>query len=316
MRLSKSHSSFYRGSRRFIALLFAAATSGHRVRLDFADGDALFIGPPSLPATVALSPPPLWRTIRIFLNPGLRAGEEFIRGGWSITAGDLTTFMRILLLPRRSKYTRLYNWIADRRGLIFLLRQRIFTEWNRRFGSTHYDAGKELYERMLDSSMQYSCAFYSLSSSDDLEEAQHIKLKTSIDRLHLGRPSLNVLDIGCGWGALAAEIAKGDGDHRVVGITLSHDQYEGAQSLRDKLLPDIRNRLEFRFEDYATYLSSRTVRFDRIISIGMLEHVGLGRHVHFFRCIRCNLTAGGRALIHSIVRPSPGAYNEWIRRNI
>jgi cyclopropane-fatty-acyl-phospholipid synthase len=274
------------------------------------------VGPTALPVTVAISPPSFWRTIWIFLNPGLRAGQEFIRGGWSITAGDLTTFIRILLLPRSSAYARLYDWLSDRRGPIFFLRQRIFTEWNRRSGSKHYDVGKELYVRMLDPSMQYSCAFYSLSSGDDLEEAQRTKLRTSINRLHLDRAGLKILDIGCGWGALALEIAKGRGNHRVVGVTLSQDQYERAQSYQENLPLEVGERIEFRLEDYRDYLADGKPQFDRIVSIGMLEHVGLGRHVHFYRAIERNLNSGGLALVHSIVRPSPGAYNEWIRRNI
>jgi cyclopropane-fatty-acyl-phospholipid synthase len=316
MRLAKPLDFPQPWSRRVVVSLFAMVTSGYRVRLDFSDGEQVVVGPTSGPISVAVSPPPFWRTIWIFLNPGLRVGQDFVHGRWRITEGDLATFMRIIQIPRSSLYARLYSWFSDRRGPIFYMRQLVFTEWNRRAGSKHYDEGKELYESMLDSSMQYSCAFFSLSRSDDLEVAQRVKLQTSIYRLHLDRPRLKVLDIGCGWGALAVEIAQRSENHDVVGITLSRDQFEGAASRRENLDPDVRHRLEFRLEDYRYYLANPDNDFDRIISIGMVEHVGLGRHVHFYSLIQRNLRSGGVALIHSIVRPSPGAYNEWIRQNI
>jgi cyclopropane-fatty-acyl-phospholipid synthase len=169
---------------------------------------------------------------------------------------------------------------------------------------------------MLDSTQQYSCAFFGLSGSEDLEAAQQAKLATSIERLHLDRPGLRILDIGCGWGALAANIACQPGDHDVLGITLSTEQLKGALARHKNLPAEVIPRLNYRLEDYRHLLSRPDALFDRIISIGMFEHVGLGRHVHFLRSIERSLSPGGRVLVHSIVRPLPGAYNEWIRRYI
>lgn len=248
------------------------------------------------------------------MRPGLRAGESFVRGDWTVTEGDVAAFLKITQSPRRGFYAQLYQWIVDRRGPIFFVRQRVFPKWNRRDLPKHYDAGNELYSRMLGPTAQYSCAFFSLSQHDSLDAAQQAKLTISIERLHLTEPGLRVLDIGCGWGTLAAEIAKQPGNHEVVGITLSPEQLEGALLRGKNLPPSAKSRLNYYLQDYDTFLARSGMMFDRIISIGMFEHVGLGRHTHFFKSIERSLSPGGRALIHSIVRPSPGACNEWVRR--
>jgi cyclopropane-fatty-acyl-phospholipid synthase len=169
---------------------------------------------------------------------------------------------------------------------------------------------------MLDASEQYSCAFFSLSKEDSLDAAQEAKLRVSIERLHLTGPRLKILDIGCGWGAFAAELASHSGCHEVLGITVSPEQLKGALARRENLPPEVKQRLTFRLIDYETLLASTCNRFDRVISIGMFEHVGLGRHAHFFRSLENSLRPGGKALVHSIVRPFPGASNEWIRRYV
>jgi cyclopropane-fatty-acyl-phospholipid synthase len=303
-------------SRKVISRIFAAVTSGYRVRLDFPDGQQVVLGPANRPIDVALCPPTFWQTLWIFLRPGLRAGESFMRGEWAITQGDLATFLRIVQIPRAQGYMAFYLWFSDWRGPIFFFRQRVVTEWNRRRAAQHYDFGNDLYARMLDATEQYSCAFFSLSKSDDLESAQQAKLTASIERLHLDRPKLKILDIGCGWGSLAAELAKSPGDHDVFGITLSQEQLKGALARRDGLPAHVKQRLHFSVDDYRYFLAQPTGEFDRIVSIGMFEHVGLGRHIHFFKSIASNLAPDGRALVHSIVRPWPGAPNEWIRRYI
>jgi cyclopropane-fatty-acyl-phospholipid synthase len=310
------HHRSLRWSEKVVSRIFAGVTSGYRCRLDFLDGPQMFLGPESDQVVVAVRPPTFWRTLWIFLNPGLRTGESFARGEWAITQGDLATFLKIVQLPRAGLYVRFYQWVADRRGPVFYLRQLWWPKWGRRNLSKHYDAGNELYRRMLDSTEQYSCAFFSLSKHEDLDAAQQAKLTVSIERLHLTGRGLKVLDIGCGWGALAVEIAKHPGDHNVLGITLSQEQSKGALARRENLPPDVIQRLTLRLEDYDSLLARPSERFDRIVSIGMFEHVGLGRHAHFFRSIERNLRPGGKALVHSIVRPSPGACNEWMRRYI
>jgi cyclopropane-fatty-acyl-phospholipid synthase len=305
-----------RWSQKAVCWIFGKVTSGYRIRLDIPDGPQVFLGPEFGAIEVAVRPPTFWRTIWIFLKPGLRTGESFVRGDWTITEGDVTTFLKITQIPRRGLYVRLYQLIADWRGPIFFLRQRGLPKWNRRDLPKHYEAGNELYSRMLGPTEQYSCAFFSLSQYDNLDAAQQTKMTVSMERLHLTKPGLRVLDIGCGWGTLATELAKQPGIEEVVGITLSREQLKGAQVRLASLPQSVSARLNYHLEDYDTFLARSPARFDRIISIGMFEHVALGHHIHFFKSIEWALHPGGRALVHSIVRPSPGAYNEWIRRYI
>src|ERR1043166_4236686 len=160
MRLEALLNLWHRWLRRMVAWMFSMATSGYRIRLDFPDGQKAVLGPVSGPIQVAVCPPTFLRTIWIFLSPGLRVGESYVQGHWSITQGDLATFMRIIQVPRTGIYARFYALFSDFRGPIFFVRQRAFAAWNRRRGSKHYDAGNELYRHMLDSSEQYSCAFF------------------------------------------------------------------------------------------------------------------------------------------------------------
>ena len=291
-------------------------TDGYRVRMEFSDGRQVVLGPASDSIAVAVRPPTFWRTIWIFLNPGLRAGESFVRGDWTIADGDLATFLKITQVRRKGLYVRLYQRVADFRGPLFYLRQHLLPRWRQRAPSEHYEEGNELYTRMLDSSEQYSCAFFSLSSDQNLEAAQQVKLTVSIERLRLSTGRLRVLDIGCGCGALAAEIAKLPNSHNVTAITLSRGQLDRALIRRSILDTSVQQRLNYSLVDYRTFLGRHNVSFDRIISVGMFEHVGPHRHADFFRSVEGGLRPGGRALIHSIVKPSPGAYNEWMRRHI
>jgi cyclopropane-fatty-acyl-phospholipid synthase len=316
MRISASSNRPRHCSRRIVSWIFAAATSGYNIRLDFSDGDQLFLGPGSGAIEVAVRPPTFWQTLWIFLNPGLRTGESYVLGYWAVTQGDLATFLRIIQIPRTGLYARIYRRIRDWRGPIFFIRQHVLTEWNRRSAPAHYDFGDDLYNCMLDPAKQYSCAFFSLSGSEDLTTAQQTKVTTSIERLRLDQPRLKVLDIGCGWGALAAEIAHQPGDHYVFGITLSKEQLKSALARRAMLPAHVARRLEYCLADYRHFLAQPKARFDRVISIGMFEHVGLGRHAHFFRSVERSLTPDGRVLVHSVVRPSPGTYNEWIQRYV
>lgn len=289
-----------RWSQNVTCILFARVTTGYHVRLDFPDGTQISLGATDRSLDVALRPPTLARLIRILLNPGLRTGESYVRGEWEVTLGDLVDLIKILQSPRREWLARSYQIISDWRGPVFYFRQRCFPKWNRRHLPGHYEAGNELYARMLDESWQYSCAFFSKSAFDNLDEAQRVKIDTSIERLRLTASKLRVLDIGSGWGGLAIKIASLEGEHLVEGITLSNEQLKHALKRCEELEPSVKRRIAFHLEDYDTFLARSEGKFDRVVSIGMFEHVGLGRHTHFFRSLEYSLCPGGRALIHSI----------------
>ncbi|MGI9391691.1 MAG: cyclopropane fatty acyl phospholipid synthase, partial [Boseongicola sp.] len=152
----------------------------------------------------------------------------------------------------------------------------------------HYDIGNDLYEAMLDSNMQYSCGYWHRGAKD-LEQAQLHKLELIAEKLKLA-PGMTVLDIGCGWGGLAAHLAKNRGAN-VVGLTISNEQITFAKERYGKL------GIDFVLEDYRTFTGQQ---FDRIVSVGMLEHVGHKNLRTYMECIYRYLKDDGICLIHSI----------------
>jgi cyclopropane-fatty-acyl-phospholipid synthase len=172
----------------------------------------------------------------------------------------------------------------------------------------HYDLSDVLYRQFLDKDRQYSCAYFR-EPGLSLEEAQLAKKQHIAAKLLL-RPGQRILDIGCGWGGMALHLAKTENVH-VTGITLSQEQLAVArQRALDAGLAD---RVRFELCDY------RDVQglFDRIVSVGMFEHVGIPNYRLFFDRVKSLLAPGGVALIHSIGRrDGPGVTNAWIRKYI
>ncbi|WP_427451024.1 class I SAM-dependent methyltransferase [Litorimonas sp. WD9-15] len=172
----------------------------------------------------------------------------------------------------------------------------------------HYDISNELYKMFLDEDMQYSCAYFS-DPDMTLEEAQLAKKRHIAAKLDL-KAGQRVLDIGCGWGGMAMHLAKEHGV-KVVGVTLSTQQHSLAiERVKDAGLEDL---VDIRLQDYRDVEGP----FDRIVSVGMFEHVGIGHFAEYFETIRELLTDEGVALVHSIGRKGgPGTTGAWIRKYI
>jgi cyclopropane-fatty-acyl-phospholipid synthase len=172
----------------------------------------------------------------------------------------------------------------------------------------HYDLDGRLYSLFLDGDQQYSCAYFE-SQDQSLDDAQLAKKRHLAAKLRI-KPGANVLDIGCGWGGLALYLADIAGAN-VTGITLSQEQFHRAQNRA--LERGVSRETAFRLMDYRDV----TGRFDRIVSVGMFEHVGVGFYDAFFdRCAEL-LSDDGVALVHSIGRSSPpGITNPWIAKYI
>ena len=160
--------------------------------------------------------------------------------------------------------------------------------------------------------MVYSCAFFVVG--DTLETAQGRKLKTTAARLDLTVPGLSVLDIGCGWGALTRLLAKDHAAH-VTGLSLAQGQIEWCNMMRAEL-PLAGGSLSYHCQDYKDFGKPGHTWFDRIVSVGMFEHIGIGQYGHFFRYVHDFLKPGGKVLVHTIVRPQPGRENPWLDRYI
>ena len=250
------------------------------------------------------------RTLRRLLDADRYLGEAYMDGGIIVEKGDIRDFM-ILLMTNVAKadYPAIVRWLDGVRRRVHHLRVRNTRRRARRNVAHHYDLDGRLYELFLDSDRQYSCAYFD-GPDCDLEEAQLAKKRHLAAKLRV-RPGQRILDIGCGWGGLALYLAQVYPDVRVVGITLSTEQLEYARARAERL--GLADRVDFRLQDYRDI----SERFDRIVSVGMFEHVGVPHYPAFFNKVRELLTDDGIAVLHSINRSDgPGATSRWIDRYI
>ncbi|MEQ8699238.1 MAG: cyclopropane-fatty-acyl-phospholipid synthase family protein [Bauldia litoralis] len=247
---------------------------------------------------------------QILLNPKLRIGEAYMAGTLTIEDGTLYDFIDVLALnldnfERDTLVGTLGGWLSRvTRGL----QQYNPVGRAQKNVAHHYDLSGSLYDLFLDKDRQYSCAYFS-NNNESLEEAQQSK------KLHLAaklllQPGQKVLDIGSGWGGLALYLAK-TAKVDVTGVTLSQEQHGVSEArARDEGLDD---KVHFKLLDYR----EEDARYDRIVSVGMFEHVGAVHYREFFRKIRDLLVDDGVALLHTIGRMTPpGSTNVWLRKYI
>ena len=246
---------------------------------------------------------------RLVSNPELALGEGYTNGDIIIADDNLHGLLEIVV---RNYNNQTLNWWAHGLKRLRIARRRFdqnnFASIARRNVAHHYDLSGKLYDLFLDHDRQYSCAYFE-HPDNTLEEAQAHK-KSHIAAKLLLAPGQRVLDIGCGWGGMAISLARDYGVY-VVGITLSKEQFNVASArARAAGLSDL---VEFRLCDYRNVSGP----FDRIVSIGMFEHVGLPHYDTYFQKIRDLLTPDGVALVHTIGRcASPDATNPWISKYI
>lgn len=245
---------------------------------------------------------------RILLDPELQLGEAYIEGALVLEAGDLYDFINILWINILSKDGASSALPSALRKMFRKIAQFNPQARSARNVAHHYDIGNELYRLFLDDDMQYSCAYFP-NPSASLEEAQRLK-KEHIARKLCLKAGDKVLDIGCGWGGLAMHIANQE-DVRVHGVTLSCEQHCLA---RDRAVTaGLSDRVDFEIKDYRNL----TEAYDKIVSVGMFEHVGVPHYREYFEQIAARLNENGTALVHTIGRsPGPGATNPWIARHI
>ncbi len=249
---------------------------------------------------------------RLVFDPALTVGECYMDGSLVPVGGTIYEVLDVMCS----------NLVAGGRhpGLQFqnMLRMaaRRWSQFNpakrsRRNVAHHYDLGDDLYGLFLDKDWQYSCGYF-LTGAESLEEAQVAKKRHIAAKLVLDRPGLTVLDIGCGWGGMALTLAREYGA-RVLGVTLSMEQLARARQRADAA--GLGDRVRFELLDYRD--PSLAGPFDRIVSVGMFEHVGINHYDAFFRRVQHLLAPAGVALIHAIGRSDgSGATNPWINRYI
>ena len=246
--------------------------------------------------------------LRVLLDPELKLGEAYMDGTFVVEQGSIADVIAILL--RQERIAPPYWALPGRLLRYFFRRLQQFNPRSRSRDNVahHYDLDGRLYSLFLDGDQQYSCAYFE-SQDQSLDDAQLAKKRHLAAKLRI-KPGANVLDIGCGWGGLALYLADIAGAN-VTGITLSQEQFHRAQNRA--LERGVSRETAFRLMDYRDV----TGRFDRIVSVGMFEHVGVGFYDAFFdRCAEL-LSDDGVALVHSIGRSSPpGITNPWIAKYI
>ena len=245
----------------------------------------------------------------LLLDPDLSTGELYTEGRLSMASGDILDFLSLMLRNAREARPSLPARIVDRaRTAVQLWRQRNEPGRSRRNVAHHYDLGDELYALFLDPDWQYSCAYFEYPDQS-LAEAQLAKKRHIAAKLCV-EPHHRVLDIGCGWGGLALYLARVAGAASVLGVTLSTEQVERARARID---PSLASKVRFELTDYRAVEG----QFDRIVSVGMFEHVGLGHYSEFFRTCRARLAQDGVMLLHTIgCSDAPSVTNPWITKYI
>lgn len=253
---------------------------------------------------------------RIVLDPRLGAAEAFMDGEMELAEGDImdliglirmnTPWDRGARLHDKTWLGRRAEWAKTRIGSINRQRR------SRANVRHHYDIGNDLYRLFLDADMQYSCAYWSRPGMT-LEEAQVAKKAHVAAKLALA-PGQRILDIGCGWGGMAITLAKLE-EIEVLGITLSEQQLALARERAETA--GVADRVTFELIDYRDLAVREAGRFDRIVSVGMFEHVGAPNFETFFRACANLMSADGVMLLHTIGRfGRPGSTDAFTRKYI
>ena len=229
---------------------------------------------------------------KLFIYPDLYFGEAYTDGTLEIENGSLTDFLEITMKNIGRNEINIFGKILKKiRGTYRYLTNFNIAKKSKDNVAHHYDISDDLYDLFLDPKRQYSCAYFK-SENESLETAQDNKIEHLIKKLNL-KPNQKVLDIGSGWGSLAIEIAKKT-KCEVTGITLSENQYK--YSLNKVKENNLENQVQFKLSDYRNLRE----KFDRIVSVGMFEHVGRKFYKTFFRQVNNLLNHDGLALIHTI----------------
>lgn len=288
-----------------VKLLRRAVRSGSLALIDpwgerhvVGTGDAPFV-------TVRLTEP--GDAARLLASPSLRAGEAYMDGSLVIEEGSLRDFL-LIGVAAAGELANEARAIKEIAAPLTKLRRHNPIARARANVAHHYDLSEEFYRLFLDPDLQYSCAYFQ-KGDEDLEAAQANKKRHIAAKLRL-QPGAKVLDVGSGWGGLALELARSCGA-QVDGLTLSQEQLAVAQARAG--VEGLDDRVRFHLRDYREEIGV----YDRIVSVGMFEHVGVPHYGEYFDMVRERLAPDGVALLHAIGRKdSPSDSDPWIDKYI
>jgi cyclopropane-fatty-acyl-phospholipid synthase len=234
---------------------------------------------------------------RLLVNASIALGDGYADGQVLIDEEQLPLLFELIArnqpaTPLRQPFRRHRNRKDEQKSYI----------------EAHYDVGNEYYDLFLDPTRLYSCAYF-VNADDSLETAQRQKIDHLLRKLQL-QPGMRLLDIGCGWGHLAVAAAKQYGVH-VLGITLSKEQLRGACELAER--EGVAHLVTFKLKNYQDLKGEQ---FDRIISVGMFEHVGKGNGDQYFSKVAELLVEGGISVLHTITQQFPMPTDAWVDTRI
>jgi len=275
--------------------------------LTYPDGTTRRYGPgQAADVQITLTDPALLR--RLVLSTELALGEGYMDGTVRLAGDDLDGFFQLIVGNAAQSDAWWRRWSTRLRKAKRWLDQNNPAHKARANVAHHYDLSGALYDLFLDADRQYSCAYFS-DPDMTLEAAQAAKKHHIAAKLCLA-PDMEVFEIGCGWGGMALTLAQ-DYGVRVLGVTLSEEQHKIATERAARA--GLSDRVRFELRDYRAV----TGEFDRIVSVGMFEHVGIPHYGEYFDVVRDRLKPDGVALIHTIGRAAPpGATSPWITKYI
>jgi cyclopropane-fatty-acyl-phospholipid synthase len=281
--------------------LFETSINRGRIGLQFED-EIVEVG--SGPYICTIAPPTLPRFLALLAKPDYRLPNYFTKGYWCCERGKLYDFLELLTTQEHSLFHgwfRLFNASPIRDGVVY----KLFPLKVKENIAKHYNTSPDFMKLILGDRLEYTCAFFD-ENHTTLASAQQNKIDLIVSRLGAS-PEHNILDLGCGWGQIAEAVAAKSGA-RVTGVSLSSEQIQHAQRQCSS------DRLNFIAADYEALEAGGL--YDRIYSVGMLEHVGRGLLSGYFERIAALLAVDGRALVHCIVRKRHQSTNSWIDKEV
>ena len=247
---------------------------------------------------------------KLFRNPSLHFGEGYMNKEILIEEGSIEQLIDLVTSCYDDfvQHNSVYKIYENFSGYFKIFQQFNEIVKSKQNVAHHYDLKEDLYKLFLDQDMQYSCAYFH-NENISLDQAQIDKKNHIINKLHITE-NMNVLDIGCGWGGMAIEIAKQTGAN-VKGITLSENQFNTASKRAQE--EGLSDKISFKIQDYR----NETHKYDRIVSVGMFEHVGIKYFKTYLKKTYDLLKENGVFLLHTIgQRGIPTATSPWIRKYI
>lgn len=289
--------------------VFKKLIKNGRLEVVFPDKKRMVYGDRNAKDTAAVEILTSETCMRLLVNPGLAFGEGYMDETIKPINCSIYDVLNVILQNDLAE-----GHYVEKIVSVLRFGKRFWSQLNslktsRKNVAHHYDLSGALYSLFLDEDRQYSCAYFR-TGNEALDEAQLAKKQHIAAKLKLDQPGLEVLDIGCGWGGMALFLAK-EFDVNVTGITLSQEQLQVAKERAKKA--GLEHKVRFELRDYRLV----NKKFDRIVSVGMFEHVGINYYDEFFKDIKKILKPDGVMLLHSIGRSDgPGSTNPWINKYI